>query len=402
MDRSGSHNQQMLYNMIHVMPKIIILHVTMCLALFSLSCTRSQPPETYTTLGEDPLMNITVMEDGSEALVTWAEKGIEDAILVHIATRDAMAAVTPENMETMRQVIKQKNWKTLKERNKELYDNSNYLNAAAQLEIVNKIYWVIPYRFFEDIPLAKEKILNFLKSSQSGFKEDELQRMRMTEGCLTGLLAGADIHICSPRTLPKIHVPVLVSMHVSYFPEYAQEAGISKLRALKWVMDYLAFKQKLRVSHVAVTYGIAGGNADAVHRYIGDQLIEVLGNPQILKAESPPELWQFRDRAENMLSGGEDKRVLEYLEEPMKTYPDDLPLRLMNAAALVRLKKFSEAFSETDEICTQDKNYCYGFIYLGNVIEDKKWQKQFYDKAQESLPDSDYVKNIVTSPPDLK
>ena len=401
MDRSGSQNQQMLYNMIHVMPKIIILHVTMCLALFTLSCTRSQSPETYPMFGEDPLMNITVMEEESEALVTWAEKGVVDAILVHIATRDAMAAVKSENIQTLRQLIKEKDWNALRESYKELYDNSNYVNASVQLEMIKKIYWVIPYRFFEDIPLAESKIQDFLRSSPSGFKEDEIAGMKMMSGCLTGYLAGVDMHICSPRTLPKVHVPVIISINVNFFTVYAQEAGTSKLRALKWVMDYMTFKQKLRVSLAGVSYGIKSGYTDPVHRYVGDQLIESLGNPQILKAESPPELWQFRDMAENMLSGGEDRLVLEYLEEPVKTYPDDLPLRLMNAAALVRLKKFSDAFSETDEICAQDKNYCYGFMYLGNVIEDKKWQKKFFDKALLTLPDSEYVKRIAASIPDI-
>ena len=377
------------------MLKTLTIYV-ICLMLISLSCTKTQEPEEYPILGVDPLMNIAVMEEESEAFITWAEKEIEEALLIHIGSRDAMAAFNPETIKTLRQLMKAKNWKALRDSRDKLYDNSNYINAAVQLKMIKKIYWVIPYRLFEDMPLAGEKIKDLLKQSGSGFDEEEVDFMKMEEGCLTGSLSGADMYICSLRSLPAVMEPVIISMDVSFFPVYATEAKISKLRALKWFFDYLTFRRTLRVKFASVSYSIESGYTDAVHRYIGEEVLEGMGDPQTLKSESPSELWQFRDNAENMLSGGEGALVEEFLAEPLLKYPDDPALRLLNAFAKARIKKYDDSFKEMNDICQENKKYCYGFIQLGNAIEDNDWQNKFFKKAQESLPDSKFVNEKVS------
>lgn len=356
-----------------------------------LACTREEETARFKVLGTDPLDSITITEERSQTFLGWAKSGVKGAVLIHVDPHDSLEIIPPADVQKVKDMLENRQWDRLEESRGTLIKNSNYLHAAVNLGIVNKLYWIIPNKLFEDIPLAKEKIQDFLRSSPSKFKEDELEGMRMIEGCLTGSLAGTDIHICSPRTLPKIYVPVNISMDVSFFPVYAQESGTSKLRALKQVMDFITFKQKLTVLHADISYGIESGYTAPIHRYIGDELIEILGSPEILAAESPPELWQFRDRAENMLSGGEDKLVNEYLKEPLQKYPDDPSLRLLHAAANVRLEQYEEAFSETDEICGQDKHYCYGFVYLGKTIKDEGWKKKFLERARAVLPESNYV-----------
>jgi hypothetical protein len=378
---------------------LMIKHIPiliLSLAIPIISCTETNEVQRYRLLGTDPLDDIAVMEEHSEALIHWAQKDLKKAVLIHIDPHDSLEAIEPETIQQIGRLLKDKKWEELKKSRGSIITNTNYLFAAVQLGIIDKLYWVVPYRYFEDIPLAKEKIQDFLRTSPSGFKEDEIAGMRMTEGCLTGLLAGVDMHICSPRTLPKTFVPAIISMDASFLPTYAKEGGISKLRALKWILDYISFKQKILVSHAGVSYGIESGYTEAIHRYIGDQLIEGLGNPQILRLESPPELWQFRDNAENMLSGGEDKLVVEFLAEPLEKYPDDSALRLLLATAQVRLQKYDDAYKETDKICSRDKNYCYGFIYLAMEIKDNEWQKKFFNRAENTLPDSMYLKKTVS------
>jgi hypothetical protein len=381
-----------------MLKNILIMVLSFCM-LF-ISCTKKSEVERYRVLGTDPL-DIVTMEESSEALLQWAQQGLKNAVLIHVDPHDSLENIEPGTIQKISNMINDENWEDLNKSRGSLITNSNYLHAAVQLRIIDKMYWIIPYRLFEDIPLAKEKIQEFLRTSPSGFKEDEIARMRMIEGCLTGFLAGVDIHICSPRTLPKIFVPAIISMDGSFIPTYAEEGKISKLRSLKWTLDYIAFKEKLLVSHAYVSYGIESGYAEAVHRYVGDQLIASLGDPQILKAESPPELWQFRDKAENMLSGGEDKLVEEYLVEPLKKYPDDPALKLLHAAANVRLQKYDDGYAEADEICSMDKNYCYGFLYLGNAMKDSGWQKKFIQRAQETVPESMLVKRAVSHLIDL-
>jgi hypothetical protein len=365
------------------------------LALLFFSCTRKDEITQFNVLGTDPVDSITVVEERSQSFLNWAKSDVKGVVLVHVDPHDSLEAVIPARIQEIGNMVEHRQWDKIAQGRGDLIKNSNYLYAAVATGIVNKIYWVIPNRLFEDIPLAKEKIQDFLRTSPSKFREDEIAGMRMIEGCLTGYLAGTDIHICSPRTLPNIYVPVIISMNVGFFPVYATESKSSKLRALKWTMDYITFKQKLTVIRADISYGTRSGVTDPVHRYIGDELIEILGNPPILSAESPPELWQFRDRAENMLSGGEDSLIVEYLKEPLQKYPDDPALRLIHAAAQVRLKKYEEAFNETDALCSLDSHYCYGFVSLGKTIDDEGWQRKFFDRALAVLPDSVYVKDSV-------
>jgi hypothetical protein len=48
-----------------------------------------------------------------------------------------------------------------------------------------------------------------------------------------------------------------------------------------------------------------------------------------------------------------------------------------------------------------DKNYCYGFLYLGNAMKDSGWQKKFIQRAQETVPESMLVKRAVSHLIDL-
>ncbi len=374
------------------MYKKLFFLLVIFISLLFISCTRKSEVEKYRTLGTDPIDDIRINEEQSEALLQWVRKGLESAVLIHVSPFDSLQSIESGTLQLLSDMIKDEKWDELQKSHSSGIMNVNYLFAAVQLGIINKMYWIIPYRLFEDIPLAKEKIKEFLRSSPSKFNTDEIQNMRMIEGCLTGLLAGVDIHICSPRTLPKIYVPVILSMDTGFFPIYASESGTSKLRALKWAMDYMTYNRKLIILHTDVSYGIESGDTSPVYRYIGDELIEILGSPQTLSAEEPPELWQLRDNAENMLSGGEDKLVKEFLAEPLTKYPEDSALRLLQAAADVRLKNYDDAYKETNENCRIDKNYCYGFIYLGNETEDTDWKKKFFQRAKETLPEIAYLK----------
>jgi len=161
------------------------------------------------------------------------------------------------------------------------------------------------------------------------------------------------------------------SIDIDFFPIFAFENQQSKLRALKYFFDFMSAKE-LHIKYADVAYSVNGGYTRPIHRYIGEEIFEILRAPHILHAESPPELWTFRDTAENMLSGGEDEIVVEYLEEPLKKYPEDLPLRMLDAAARLFMKRFGDAFDKVDRLCAKDDKYCYGFVYMAGILSTNK------------------------------
>lgn len=373
-------------------------HIVLFPLLLILSCTQKEEVHTYPVFGSDPLKTARLIENKRKSLTHWAELDINSSVLLYVSAENAFSRNPDGNVGQLRALIKEKGSDLYQETEGMLYKSSNYLYTAVKLGMVKEIYWVLPYHYFADIPLAGKRIKEYLKNLKA-FIDEDIDAMNMDLGCLTGRLSGTDTHICSPRTLQLISEPVIIHIDISFFPLYAEGQGLSKLGAMKRFFDEMAFR-KLQVRNVEISYGTEGGYAKAMYRLIGDELFEGIKDPQIFRAESPPEVWKHRDMADNMLSGGEDIKVIEYLEKPLDKNPDDIPLRMLHATALAKAGRHDEAFNELSGICSEDVYYCYGFVDLGNMLADKKQYDsagKFFRKAVESLSGDPYVKSAYMS-----
>lgn len=253
----------------------------------------------------------------------------------------------------------------------------DFLSAAIAKGMVERIYWVLPYGLFNDIPLAAERVKTFLKTTAPEFDHSEIEAMRMEQGCLAGMIGGVDMRICSPFTMPTITGRTMLVMDASFIPPFAFENGASKLFATKILFDTIGHKLP-DLAHADVVVGVRDGSLKPIHHYLALQAYDILNNPEILDSP-PPELWKMRDNAENMYSGGESDLVIEDLSVSLKAYPDDRPLRMLEAAALARTGKVNEALARTKELCKEQEDYCYALAYLASELESE-------GRAKESEP----------------
>ena len=99
----------------------------------------------------------------------------------------------------------------------------------------------------------------------------------------------------------------------------------------------------------------------------------------------------------------EVKANLNLFKSFRKNLHKDVKPEEFQVDALINIKrgvsgiiKYDDSFKEMNDICQENKKYCYGFIQLGNAIEDNDWQNKFFKKAQESLPDSKFVNEKVS------
>jgi hypothetical protein len=370
----------------------------LCLALLFFSCTEREKDTQYPVFGADTLEHVRMFERGSDALYRWLEDEIEGAVLVHVSAADALGTIAGPDMQRLRDMLDREGYEKLRYRRERVYGESDYLYAASGLGIVRTVYWVLPYRYFDDVIVMEGKVKEFLKELGT-FDESDIDGMKREFGCLRGRLSGTDINICSPRTMHVIDDPVLLSIDAGFIPVYADGRGVSKLRAAKQLFDELTFR-KLKVIRVDIAYHTDHGRTKTSHRYMGDELAEGIKDPQVFRAGSPPDLWKHRDLAENMLSGGEDAEVVKYLAEPLKKYPEDLPLKTLNALAHLKAGNIDESFRVLDDICREDVHYCYGFLEAGNVLaEEKEYEKaeRFFRKALDALPGRPFVKDQYDS-----
>ncbi len=360
--------------------------------LFSLYCTKTETAPEYPVFGFHAIKGIQLNENRSDALLSWLEKDFKHVVVLFVSDKNSLNRINSTSVEKMRTIVSSGRLGSISKRQEQLYDNSNYIYGAEKLGIINKVYWVLPYMFLKDIPLAEKKTKRFLRET-GGFKEDDIRELKMVSGCLNGTLSGIEVSICSPRTLQLMDEPVIMTIDSGFFPVYAEGHKQSKLSVMKSFFDEMRLR-KLQIVHMDISYGTEGGESKTMHRFIAEELFEGISDPEIFKAEKPPELWKHRDMAENMLSGGEGTKVLEYLKGPLKQFPDDIPLKMLNATAEVKAGKDDESFNKLKEICQKDRHYCYGFIDLGNMLVDEKRIEitgRFFKKAAELLPDDPYV-----------
>ncbi len=366
--------------------KTIAVLVSFC--LLSLSCVKERD---YPVLGKTPVKSLSEHEVKAGALLNWAKAGLDDVTLVSINASSGLGRLETGALKEIKGLSAGGEWNelgTVLSGRGGLINADNYISAALALGLVKKVYWVLPYRLFADIVVAEGKIKDFLKSSGSGLTDAEIDWMKMDSGCLKGAVRGRELYVCGFSTLHLIAAPVVLDLGVDFFPAMAFEYGVNKLGAMKTLFDALSLRQ-LRVMRADVTYGIQEGCTRPIHRYIGEEAAEALRNPAALAAKTPPEMWAARDMAENMFSGGEGTLVLKYLEDPMKKFPRDPALPMLQAAALVRTGKGKAALDNTVKLCAARKDYCEGLVYLAYLAGargDDKLKAAFLAKADELMP----------------
>lgn len=357
-------------------------------------CKKADKPgiEAYPILGREPVMTASFMEDHSEMLAFWAKNGFKDMIAIHIDARDDLGFVPDDKIDALKDLIAKKDWEGLEAKrdigDKSLYRLDNYLYAAAKTGIIKKIYWVIPYGFFGK-PDSETRIKEFLKSTGSVFDPTEVDALKFNRACVEGRLKAVDISICSAAGLPVIKEPVLIDIDLDYFPVAAFERRLSRVSIVKEFFDIMAQKG-YRVAGAGMAYSLRGGSTRAIHRYIGDEITAILLDPSVLHLQSPPPLWAALDHAENMLSGGEDRMVMDYLASgPLRDFPKEPSLMLINGMAALYARDAKTAFKDMTRACEISKRDCYGLLDAAkHLMEQGKYaeSEKFFKSAMKTRP----------------
>lgn len=170
------------------------------IALSQLPGCRSSRP----VLGKKPIHPLTV-EDHSQALAHWAEKGIRDAVLINIDTHDDMRWM---NEDTLRDIYRQKNWQRFRAADglseTSLYHIGNWIYAGGRLGIFREVYWVTPF----DVLATKDPDLQmrrFLKEYE--FSDQEIQSFSQQDRWVRGTFHGIPLTVCDITSLPDIGSP---------------------------------------------------------------------------------------------------------------------------------------------------------------------------------------------------
>lgn len=304
--------------------------------------------------------------------------------VVHVGPTDGLASLAAERIKAVKAVM---TGKPAAEDLRDKITSDNYLFVASRLRLIKRIFWIIPYRHLDFIN-AEERVRSFLGSNASPFRQQDIDSMRLENGCVSGTLAAVEVHICSPGTMPPLQEPVLVSIDAGFFPALAGRKGISNLGAIRQFIEFMALKN-IGTAAVSVT---SSPGLKAMSRYIPEEIATILKNPSMIKEVSPPPLWTVRDQADNMLTGGGIREALRYLDTNAAAFPDDPYLILMRSTAQVLLSRRSAAAGRIIGLCTRNADFCGGITDTGIQLRERgdlPGAEEFFKKALSPHPHLD-------------
>jgi len=346
--------------------------------LVLVSCNRDTG--NYPVLGKDGIATASLFETKEELLASWAGAGLKQTTVVLVDTTGGISRVPEDRVKELRKLLKKGAALTEGPGTGPM----DFMYTAARSGMVSDVYWVIPFRLFDDFIYAPERVKSFLLASGLEIGESDVRAMKLEGGCLRGEVSGMGLRVCSYRTLPMIKAPVALVMDASFIPAMAFEYGASKLETEKVFFETMASKGLL-VKRADITYGVAEGKTRPIHRYMAEEARQIIARPDTLNELMPPDPWGERNNIEYMYANGEGELMMEALKRPLARLPGDSSLRMLRVAALVRVKQYDRALEAAVELCQEDNAYCSGLVYLGDrlsVSGEVEKAALFYNAAE--------------------
>jgi hypothetical protein len=335
-----------------------VLVLLLLAVMHSYGCENALP-----VLGSDPIANPLIVEDHSQALAYWAERGVRGAVLMNFDTHDDVHWIPDAKIDALRELYRRRDWKGFREADsladEGLYNIGNWIYAGARLGVFKKAYWVIPYKYLAE-GASESRMRQFLK--YRGFSPEDVQTFTLRDNQFQGSFQGIPFILCGVEALPVITEPLLLSIDADFFPTYSTEHRAASLTALHDAFSAL-FRMHYRLEDSVVDYSI---NGDFLHphlRWIGDVAAAILRKPASID-DPPAEQLLLLQQIDNAYRSNDPEEMLALAEPYLSLHP--LPsLLLYKAYAHAMQGDDDKAYAAAMESCRADKLYCSGAIYIG-------------------------------------
>ena len=348
-------------------------------------------------LGRDTL-EVHRFEDHNEALAHWAEQGIRHAVLVNLDAHDDMRVIPETKISLLRMLYEQEALGLLSHARtggeSSLYHVGNFIYAAARLGIVDQVFWVIPFSYFEE-PDPDKALREFLRLY--AFPEEDIRSFHLKDGLFQGSFQGVPLVICDVHSLPVIDSPLILSVDVDFFPPFSRARGMDLTPAVYSLVGEL-FKKEYRIRDVFVAYSVNGGYLSPLHRWVGDLCGELLEQPE--RARAPwSGSFEWKQRAEILYEEDRAEALLNTTLNALERLPEDPGLKLYAAFASLGLGDTDQAYGYAKTACLEDSGYCPGLADIGQCLIDQGRVDEsipFFETAYSLQPDMNYrLKNLA-------
>jgi len=315
-----------------------------------------------------------IVENHSQLLAKWAERGIRDAVLINIDTHDDFRWIPDKKVNELREIYQRRDWKRFAEMDtnadRGLYNVGNWIYAGARLGVFKEVCWVYPANLFSQ-PNPDDLLRKLLAYYR--FNEDDIRTFTARDNRYQGSFHGIPVTICGIESLPDISQPLLLSIDSDFFPTYTDNYQVEFLSALHVTFDAL-YKKKYQIRDAAVSYSVNGDYLLPVHRWVGDTITSILKKPGIIN-DAPSEQLSLLQQCDNAYRSEDAAAILKLVEQPLSK--QKLPsLMLYKAYAHLLQGNPDKSFETAMSSCDIDPLYCTSLPYLGTLYLENGQHQQ--------------------------
>jgi tetratricopeptide (TPR) repeat protein len=327
-----------------------------------------EPPPPPLVLGVDPLARGTILENRQDALAHWAGRGDAGAVLLHVDAEHGLRAVKKQNLAALERLVRSGDLAgvTAAGRGGEagLFDEGNFVRAAAGLGIVREVVWIAPFPIQAEED-AQKQLRDYL--GKAGLSPQESGSFRPQEGCSRGSVGGIPVRVCAQERLPALQGPVLLSIGAAFFPRAAAARGVTPVTEIRWLFNSLR-AARYEILDAVFAFSVQGGALPPDQRWIGEAVLEALKDPALLQGEQPPPRWVALQKLFTLVARGPQAEVelLGVALSELEEQPHDPALLLFAAEAAARHNGGGDrALAYAEEACRMDRGYCVGLREIG-------------------------------------
>ena len=358
---------------------------------------KPKPTASGKLVGVEPIDPL-VMEDHSDSFLAWREAKIQNRIIVHIDSHIDIEWISDPDLKRISAAQTKEKLSELQldplhpeERRFKPLTIMNYLYPTMKEKMAKELYWVLPDSF-----MGGGSVLNRFKEhlleTVDQLSIDMLNSFKLRKGVIKGQIFGIPFTVCKLSDLPSFRETIVLDIDVDYFdPPNVRERIASPTL---WPDDLISLLRKRKISAdlVSVCYSVRGGYLLLEHKFLGDDLAQMLKDPKGNDRVMTRRMKQRRAGVQDYAQGKYPEALREF-QSALENNPADPSLHYWLSRIYRQMGKREEASAASARASSLDRFYGNPLLYDA----DYYLNKHIFDKALAS-----YEEILRREPNDLK
>jgi len=246
-------------------------------------------------VGKEPIECIVLMENHNLAFSVWQRERIRNRILIHIDAHLDFGwipdkklykillsnSLCEENPPSGRKIL----WHQEEQEIMKTVNTGNYLYPALKDGVISELYWVVPDKIW-DIPEERSIIKKIFQQILEKHPKEKAAKILSEEKSIVTTICDRKFTTCKLDNLPTINESVLLDIDVDFFivnSRLKEIAGITVVNKKPWMwpseLITILKNKRIKTDCVTISYSRAEGFTPLKYKYLGDQVANLLRNP---------------------------------------------------------------------------------------------------------------------------